>query len=152
MARDHRKLRVFHDAHRLTLAIYKHTKSFPKDEWYGLRAQIRKASVSIPTNIVEGSARRSTREYLNFLNIARASGAEVAYLVQLTYALDILSKSSFAILDELCQQLVPQLEALVDRVEQLWIEERKRSAQKWRRIEHALKALVSTAQSPKPKA
>jgi len=125
MARDHRKLRVFHDAHRLTLAIYKHTKTFPKGEWYGLRAQIRKASVSIPTNIVEGSARRSTREYLNFLNIARASGAEVAYLVQLTCALEILSKSSFAILDQLCQQLVPQLEALVDSVEKLWIEERK---------------------------
>ena len=90
MARDHRKLRVFHDAHRLTLAIYKHTKTFPKDEWYGLRAQIRKASASIPTNIVEGSARRSTREYLHFLNIARSSGAEVAYLVQLTYALEIV--------------------------------------------------------------
>jgi four helix bundle protein len=125
MARDHRKLRVFHDAHRLTLAIYKHTKNFPKDEWYGLRAQIRKASVSIPTNIVEGSARRSTREYLNFLDIARASGGEVAYLVQLTYALDILSKASFAILDRLCEQVVPQLEALVDSVERLWLEERK---------------------------
>jgi four helix bundle protein len=125
MARDHRKLRVFHDAHRLTLAIYKHTKNFPKDEWYGLRAQIRKASVSIPTNIVEGSARRSTREYVNFLNIARGSGAEVAYLVQLTFALEILSKSSCAILDQLCQQLVPQLEALVDSVEELWLEERK---------------------------
>jgi four helix bundle protein len=80
---------------------------FPKDEWYGLRARIRKASVSIPTNIAEGSAHRSTREYLNFLNIARASGAEVAYLVQLTYALEILSKSSFAILDQMCQQFVP---------------------------------------------
>ena len=114
MASDHRKLRVFHEAHRLTLAIYKHTKNFPKEEWYGLRAQIRKAAVSIPTNIVEGSARRSTREYLNFLNIARASGAEVAYLVQLTYALEILSKSSFAVLDQLCVQLVPQLEALVE--------------------------------------
>ena len=49
----------------------------------------------------------------------------MAYLVQLTYALEILSKSSLSILDELCQQLVPQLEALVDSVEQLWIEERK---------------------------
>ena len=63
MASDHRKLRVFHEAHRLTLAIYKHTKNFPKEEWYGLRAQIRKAAVSIPTNIVEGSARRSTRRF-----------------------------------------------------------------------------------------
>ncbi len=133
MARDRRKLRVFHDAHRLTVAIYKYTKTFPKDEWYGLRAQIRKASVSIPTNIVEGSARRSTREYLNFLNIARASGAEVAYLVQLTYALEILSRSSFAIVDELCQQLVPQLEALVDSIEKLWIEERKAKRAKMKR-------------------
>ena len=72
----------------------------------------------------QASARRSTLEYLNFLNIARASGAEVAYLVQLIYALEILSRSSFAIVDELCQQLVPQLEALVDSVEKLWIEER----------------------------
>jgi four helix bundle protein len=125
MARDHRKLRVFHDARRLALAIYKHTKNFPKEEWYGLRVQIRKASVSIPTNIVEGSARRSTREYLNFLNIARASGAEVAYLVHLTFELEMMTKSSFAVLDQLCQQLVPQLEALVESVSQLWLEERK---------------------------
>jgi four helix bundle protein len=124
-ARDHRKLRVFHDAHRLTLAIYKHTKNFPKEEWYGLRAQIRKASTSIPTNIVEGSARRTTRAYLNFLNVARASAAEVTYLVLLTFQLEMLSKGSFAILDQLCQQLVPQLEALVDSVEKLWSEERK---------------------------
>jgi four helix bundle protein len=139
MARDHRRLRVFHEAHRLTLAIYKHTKSFPKEEWYGLRAQIRKASASIPTNIVEGSARRTTREYLNFLNIARASAAEVTYLVLLTFQLEMLSKSSFAVLDQLCQQLVPQLESLVDSVERLWSEERKAKRAKIRR-------------SPKPKA
>ena len=125
MSRDHRTLRVFAIADRLVIDIYQATKQFPTAERYGLQAQIRRAAVSIATNIVEGCARRSTREYLNFFNIARASGAEVAYLVQLTYALEILSKSSFAILDELCQQLVPQLEALVDSVEQLWIEERK---------------------------
>jgi len=130
MARDYRKLRVFHDAHHLTLAIYKHTKNFPKEEWYGLRAQIRKASVSVPTNIVEGSARRATREYLNFLNIARASAAEVAYLVQLTFALEMLPKTSFAALNQACEQLVPQLEALVESVAQLWTEERKPDAQR----------------------
>jgi four helix bundle protein len=58
MARDHRKLRVFQDAHQLTLAIYKHTCNFPRDEWFGL-LQMRRASVSIPSNIVEGNARRT---------------------------------------------------------------------------------------------
>jgi hypothetical protein len=53
MARDHRKLRVFHDAHALTLAIYKQTIGFPRDEWYALRQQMRRAAVSIPSNIVE---------------------------------------------------------------------------------------------------
>jgi four helix bundle protein len=66
MARDHRKLRVFHESHQLTIAIYKETRDFPKDEWFGLRAQMRRAAVSIPSNLVEGSARRSDGEYLNF--------------------------------------------------------------------------------------
>ena len=126
MARDHRKLRVFGEAHRLVLAIYKHTKSFPKEEWFGIRAQIRKASVSIPTNIVEGSARRSTREYLNFLNIARASGSEVEYIVTLSYELELLSRESFVVLNRMCSNLLPQLEALVQQVERLLAEERKK--------------------------
>jgi len=137
----------FNDAHRLTVAIYKHTKNFPKEEWYGLRAQIRKASVSIPTNIVEGSARRSTREYLHFLNIARASGAEVAYLVHLTFELEMMTKSSFAVLDQSCEQLVPQLEALVESVSQLWVDERKT-----RRATAARKRSRVRTESPKPKA
>jgi four helix bundle protein len=141
MARDHRKLRVFQESHRLTLAIYKHTKSFPKEEWYGLRVQIRRASVSVATNMVEGSARRTTREYLNFLNIARASGAEAAYLVRLTFELEMLTKDGFALLDQMCFRLLPQLEALVESVARLLAAERK-----------ARRMKAARAQSPKPKA
>lgn len=125
MARDHRKLRVFQESHQLALAIYRHTKNFPKEEWYGFRAQMRRATVSIATNIVEGSARRTTREYLNLLNIARASAAEVAYRVHLTFELNLLSKDAFAPLDQMCHGLVPQLEALVGSVAQLLAAERK---------------------------
>ena len=151
MARDHRKLRVFQESHRLALAIYKHTKNFPKEEWYGLRAQLRRATVSIATNIVEGSARRTTREYLNFLNIARASAAEVAYLVHLTFELALLSKDAFAPLDQMCRRLVPQLESLVDSVEQLLAEERRAKRARAQRLRpRTLNAMEP--QSPKAKA
>jgi four helix bundle protein len=65
--RHHRRLRVFHDAHSLTLAIYKHTKGFPKEEWFGIRQQMRRAATSTPSNIVEGSARRTTADDLKWL-------------------------------------------------------------------------------------
>ena len=91
MARDHRRLRVFHEAHQLTIAIYKDTADFPRDEWFGLRAQIRRAATSIASNIVEGRARRGSAEYVNFLNIARGSAAEVASLIELASELDFLS-------------------------------------------------------------
>jgi len=146
MARDHRKLRVFQDAHRLTVAIYKHTKTFPKDEWFGLRSQMRRSAVSIATNIVEGSARRTTREYLNFLNIARGSGAEVAYFVELTFELELLAKDSFGVLARMCSQLVPQLESLVQQVAQLVAEERKAERTK------NLKRRAPSSRSPEPRA
>jgi hypothetical protein len=71
MARDHRRLRVFHEAHQLVLVIYRDTRNFPRDEWFGIRAQMRRAAVSVTTNIVEGSARLGTAEYVNFVNVAR---------------------------------------------------------------------------------
>jgi four helix bundle protein len=117
MSRDHTKLRVFHAAHQLALDIYKETLNFPRHEWFGLRLQIRKAAVSTPSNIVEGSARRSTREYCNFLNIALGSASELAYLIGLATELGFLNDTSRLVTQ--ARAVVRQMQRLVDSAEAL---------------------------------
>ena len=77
--RDHTKLRAFELADEIALFTYKMTGNFPKDELYGLTSQMRRAGVSIPSNIVEGCARESQAEYLRFLEIASGSLRELHY-------------------------------------------------------------------------
>ena len=133
MARDHRKLRVFHDAHALTLAIYKHTKTFPKDEWFGIRIQMRRAAVSIPSNIVEGSARRTTADYLNFLHIALGSSCELNYLAALVSELGLMAPATSQSLIEHSERVVRQLQRLADSVECLLATERRNRKRRIRR-------------------
>ena len=119
MARDHRRLRVYHEAHSLAIAIYRETRDFPRDEWFGIRSQVRRAAVSTVSNLVEGNARRTIGEYVSFLNVSRASAAEVSYLVQLASELGYLSPPAYQELTRACDQLIPQLERLVQRMESL---------------------------------
>jgi four helix bundle protein len=88
--RDHRKLRAFELADELALAIYKSTKSFPKEEQFGLTSQIRRAAVSGPSNIVEGCARSSLADYYRFLEFAYSSVCEVEYQLSLAIRLEYL--------------------------------------------------------------
>jgi four helix bundle protein len=71
-------LRVFQKADAAVIRVYEATKRFPPEERYGLQLQIRKASVSCANNLVEGSARQTTADYLHFVNISAGSGAEAA--------------------------------------------------------------------------
>ena len=77
--RDHTKLRAFHLADEVVLGVYRITKTFPKDETFGLTSQMRRAAVSITSNIVEGCARSSQVEYHRFLDIAFGSLRELHY-------------------------------------------------------------------------
>ena len=77
--RKHTKLRAFELADEIALMIYRLTKGFPREEVYGLASQMRRAAVSVPSNIVEGCARESQIEYLRFLEIAFSSLRELHY-------------------------------------------------------------------------
>ena len=82
--RDFRELKVWEKAHLLTLKIYKVTKGYPKEELYGLTSQLRRACVSIPTNIAEGCVRSSDADFARFLYIALGSTSELEYLIVLS--------------------------------------------------------------------
>src|SRR5688572_31917351 len=83
MTRNHERLEAFQLADHLTILVYRATAEFPREERFGLTSQLRRASVSVATNIVEGCARQTQRDYAHFLNIAAASAAEVRYLLSL---------------------------------------------------------------------
>jgi four helix bundle protein len=101
MPRDHRKLDAFKLADQLVVAIYIATADFPASERYGLRSQLRRAAVSIPTNIVEGCARESEGDYLRFLDIALGSAREALYLLSLTRRLDLLENDDAQRIEQL---------------------------------------------------
>jgi four helix bundle protein len=75
--RDFRQLRVWEDAHSLTLTIYQITQNFPKEELFALTSQMRRASSSEPTNIAEGCGRETSKDYAHFLQIAVGSSFEL---------------------------------------------------------------------------
>lgn len=77
MRRNHRSLRVWQSAVDLVDDVYRITAKFPKEELYGLSSQMRRAAVSVPSNIAEGCARAGTRERIHFLNIASGSLSEL---------------------------------------------------------------------------
>jgi four helix bundle protein len=87
MVESFRDLQVWQRAIQLTVAIYKMTKSFPREETYGLTNQIRRSAVSIPSNIAEGQGRLTTGEFRQFLGVARGSNCELLTQLEIARAL-----------------------------------------------------------------
>jgi four helix bundle protein len=111
--RDHRKLEAFSLAHKAALSTYKATRTFPKEEQFGLTAQMRRAAISVASNIVEGSARESKADYARFVDIAYGSAKELEYQVELARDLGYLDNMQFVPLSDLCSRSAQVLNALV---------------------------------------
>lgn len=110
-------LKVWQDAHALVLSVYRASRSFPADERYALTQQLRRAAMSVPTNIAEGSKRRSNSEFARFLNIAEASLVETEYLLMLARDLEYASASTARQLLERVAEVAKMLNGLRERVE-----------------------------------
>jgi four helix bundle protein len=116
MSNNHEKLKIFVLSDRLVLDVYRVTRAFPSDERYGLQSQLRRASVSVPSNIVEGAARDSDKEYAHFLRVACGSASEARYLVSVAARLGYLTPGDTSRLEQDCQRLVRGIELLAQRV------------------------------------
>ena len=88
MRRKHHDLMVWREGMDLVTDIYRVTRSYPRDEIYGLTSQMRRAAVSVPSNIAEGAARTSSKEFLQFLSIARGSLSELETQIMISRNLD----------------------------------------------------------------
>lgn len=113
MSRDYRKLRVFNDSDQLAKLIYGVTKSFPREEMFGITSQLRRAALSVPTNIVEGSHRFSLAEYLRFLDIALGSLAETGYLIGFAESIGYIDKENARLLIDKQADCIRSLKVLI---------------------------------------
>lgn len=109
-----RDLRVWQDAMRLASVIYKATAKFPKHELYGLSQQIRRAAVSVASNIAEGKGHKSDKEFVHFLFHARGSLLEVETQLFIAEELQYLSSTDAARLQEIAEKVGRALSGLIN--------------------------------------
>lgn len=112
------KLRVWQDARKWVKTIYEITSSFPNKESFGLSSQLNRAAVSVPTNIAEGSARKSRRDQAHFTNIAYSSLLEVLNLLILPFDQGYLSENQLSCQRTTIESITAQLNALHSSQEQ----------------------------------
>ncbi|MFS4447408.1 four helix bundle protein [Maribacter sp. 2307UL18-2] len=114
--RDYRKYKVWELGHEVTLEIYRLTRSFPKEEMYGMVSQMRRASSSVPANIAEGCGRESDAEFRRFLIIAQGSANELEYFTVLAKDLRYLETPFFSNLNDKVDKLRRSLNSLITKL------------------------------------
>ena len=98
--RNYKNYNIWDLSHKLTLEVYKLSSEFPREEQFGLTSQLRRAVTSIGLNIVEGSARKSDKEFSRFLYISAGSAAEVEYIILILRDLNILNSEAASNLEQ----------------------------------------------------
>lgn len=114
---DFRNLKVWECSHQLTLKLYSITKSFPKEELYGLTSQIRRATTSIGLNIAEGCGRGSDADFGRFLQMSLGSACEVEYLLIISKDLNYISEEYSPLMDEIIR-IKRMLSSLLQKTKQ----------------------------------
>lgn len=117
MLKSYKELNVWQKAYQLCLNIYKATQDFPSEEKYGLTSQIRRAAVSVPSNIAEGYGRKSTKEYLQLLYIAYGSICELETQVLLSGDLRYIKAGALERLQQETGEVERMLKALIKSLE-----------------------------------
>ena len=115
--RDYTELVAWQKAMDFVEAVYQASKTFPKDELFGLTSQVRRAAVSIPSNIAEGQSRRSSREFLQFLSIARGSLSEVETQLVISKRLNYLSREQLTNLQHKSTELGRVIHGLTNAIQ-----------------------------------
>ena len=113
---DYKKLKVWQKAHQFALQIYLLSKQFPADERYGITSQMRRASLSIPTNIVEGCGREGQNELNRFLSIAMGSANEMEYLLLFANDISYIENSKYLLLQKDIIEIKKMLSSLQIKV------------------------------------
>jgi len=111
-----RKLKVWEKGHALTLAVYRATVKFPREELYGLTSQIRRASASIPANIAEGCGRGGKAELARYLQVAMGSASEVEYHLLLARDLGLLGVPQHNELESIVTEVKRMLTSFIAKV------------------------------------
>jgi four helix bundle protein len=114
--KDFRQLKVWQRAHQLTLETYRTTASFPRSEAYGLTPQIRRAAVSIPSNLAEGCGRNGDAELARFCNIASGSASELEYQILLARDLKLIKPEDYEQLAQQVTEIKRMLTVFVQRL------------------------------------